>query len=36
MLECEMFFWLGRIGVNYFFVENLLVEEYSKGTISSD
>lgn len=35
-LEREMFFWLGRIGVIYFFVKIFLVEENSKGTISSD
>lgn len=34
--EHEVFFWLGTIGVIYFFVKNLLVGEYSKGTISSD
>lgn len=31
-----MFFWLGRIGVIYFFVKILLVEENSEETISSD
>lgn len=35
-LEREMYFWLGRIGVIYFFVKILLVEENSGGTISSD